>query len=93
MHLRTLRKNLVYFCDHSVLVEQVWALMTMCVLTIRVYGASFFSLLSSGGGAVDCPGCAGVSGAAEAGPVGDVSTKSSSDTRKRISSPWSMYRS
>lgn len=60
-----------------------------CVLTIRVYGASFFSPLSSvGGGAVDCPGCAGV--ASVTGPVGDVSTKASSVTRKRISSPLSM---
>lgn len=59
-------------------------------LTISVYGASFFSPASSFGGAVDCPGCAAVSEAAVAGPVGDVSTKTSSVTLKRISSPWSM---
>lgn len=51
-------------------------------LTTSVYGASFF-------GASSLEEVA----SAELGPLGDVSTKLSSTTRKRISSPVSMYRS
>lgn len=98
LHLQRVWASQRIFTHLSVtqfLFEQVswWCncmLTVKCVLTIRVYGASFFCPLSSAGGAVDCPGWAGVSVAAVAGPVGDVSTKTSSVTRKRISSPWSM---
>lgn len=89
--------SLLLCTDVYVLVADSWcAKMTgvNCALTIRVYGASFFSLFSSvDAEVVDCPGCAGASVSAADGPVGDVSTKTSSVTRKRISSPWSMYKS
>lgn len=51
-------------------------------LTTSVYGASFL-----GSSSLD------EAASAELGPVGDVSTKLSSTTRKRSSSPVSMYRS
>lgn len=49
---------------------------------MSVYGASFLGSSSLEEAA-----------SAELGPVGDVSTKLSSTTRKRTSSPMSMYRS